>query len=265
MRPATWPAQPTEPPKPTPRRQGCFQVVATILGLLIGIAGLIIAVIQINPPPPPPPPTTAAKPPQEPGQVPTGRIVFSDDFDVRSSAWSWCKTDNAEVFHQPGEMRIIVKRSNRFQSARLWPGGRALRFQDARVDVEITSLGEPDALASILCRYQGYDDYYRFAINSDGTYEISKLRADRWRSLVPRRAAPELNQERLRIQVACIGDPRSEPVRLMLWAGGKGLAAVTDRERPLPPGEVAIGAGTYQGNDFADVAFTRFAVRKVTG
>jgi hypothetical protein len=59
-------------------------VATTILGPLIGIAGLIVAVIQINPPPPPPPATTAGKPPQKPGQVPGGRIVFSDDFDVRS-------------------------------------------------------------------------------------------------------------------------------------------------------------------------------------
>jgi len=245
---------------------GCLQAVATLLGLLIGIAGLVVAVIQLVPPSPPPtPPTTTGKPPQKPGQVPDGRIVFSDDFDVRSSAWSWGKTDDTEIFHQPGEMRIRIERNNRFQSVRLRPGGRALSLQDARVDVEITSLGEPDAFASILCRYKDQDNYYEFAINSDGTYEIGKQRADRWRTLVPRRAAPELNQERLRIQVACIGGPRSEPVQLMLWAGGKGLAAVTDMQRPLRPGEVSVGAGIHQGKDLADVAFTRFALRQVTG
>jgi hypothetical protein len=247
-------------------KMGCFQAVATILGLLIAIAGLIVAVIQLVPSSAPPTlPTTTSRPPQKPGQVPDGRIVFSDDFEVRSSAWAWGKTDDTEIFHQPGEMHIRIERTNRFQSVRVWPGGRALSLQDARVDVEITSLGEPDAFASILCRYKDQDNYYMFAINSDGTYGIGKQRADRWLTLVSRRAAPQLNQERLRIQVACIGGPRSEPVRLMLWAGGKGLAAVTDTQRPLRPGEVSVGAGIRQGNDLADVTFTSFTMRQVTG
>jgi hypothetical protein len=119
MRPANWPAQPAEPPrppKPTRPRQGCFQVAATILGLLIGIAGLIIAILQILPPPrpPEPPPTTALKPPT-PGQVPNGRIVLSDDFGAASSTWRWGERDVAAILHEPGEMRIIIKRGPLFQ------------------------------------------------------------------------------------------------------------------------------------------------------
>jgi hypothetical protein len=246
-------------------KMGCFQMAAMILGLLIGIAGLIVAVVQVLPPDPPDgPPETTGKPPPKPGRVPNGRIVFSDDFGEASNAWWWGEQDDTVILHQPGEMRIIINKGL-FQWNLAEPDGHALRLEDARVDVEITSLGEPGAYASILCRYQGRDDYYRFEINGDGTYEIFKQRAERWRTLVSRTAAPELNQERLRIQVACIGGPRSEPVRLMLWAGGKGLAKVTDTQQPLPPGEVAIGAGTRGKSGHAEVAFTRFALRQLTG
>jgi hypothetical protein len=241
-------------------------VAATILGLLIGIAGLIIAILQILPPPrpPEPPPTTALKPPT-PGQVPNGRIVLSDDFGAASSTWRWGERDVAAILHEPGEMRIIIKRGPLFQWNLAKPHGRALRLEDARVDVGVTSLDEPNAYASILCRYQGRDDYYQFMVTSDGTFAIHKKRAGRRRILVPRTEVPELKRDELRIQVACIGGPGSEPVRLMLWAGGNGLARVSDMQQPLPPGEVAIGAGTYEETDYAEVAFTRFALRQVTG
>jgi hypothetical protein len=241
-------------------------VAATILGLLIGIAGLIVAVVQLLPPDPPDgPPETTGKPPPKPGQVPNGRIVFFDDFGAASSAWQWGEDDDTEILHEPGEMRIIIKKGPLFQWNRVESHGHALRLEDARVDVGVSSLDEPHAYAGILCRYTGRDDYYEFDVTSDGAYVIRKRRAGRWRILVPRTPAPELKRDQLRIQVACLGGPGSEPVRLMLWAGGKGLARYSDTQQPLPPGEVAIGAGTYGENDRAEVAFTRFALHQITG
>jgi hypothetical protein len=161
-------------------------VAATILGLLIGIAGLIIAILQINPPPgpPEPPPTTRVKPPPTPGRVPNGRIVLSDDFGTASSTWRWGERDVAAILHEPGGMRIILRRGPVFQWNQAAPHGRALRLEDARVDVGVTSLDEPHAYANILCRYQGRDDYYQFMVTSDGAYEIHKKRAGRQRILV---------------------------------------------------------------------------------
>jgi hypothetical protein len=54
-------------------------------------------------------------------------------------------------------------------------------------------------------------------------------------------------------------------VQLMLWVGGKGLASVSDTQRSLPPGEVAIGAGTSEENGYAEVAFTSFTLHQLTG
>lgn len=107
-----------------------------------------------------------ANPNPEPATpLPSGSVLFQDDFANRGSGWNRMQVGEGIMDYDAGGYRILVNASQ----TNFWatPGRD---FSDVRIEVDTGKLAGPDEnRIGLICRFNG-NDYYFFMITSDGFY-----------------------------------------------------------------------------------------------
>ncbi len=185
--------------------------------------------------------------------LPTGEVLFKDDFSNTSSGWDRVTTANGVTDYIDGSYRIFVNEPNTDTWAN--PG---LNFGDVQIEVDVTKKAGPDDNDfGVMCRAQGRDQYYFFIISSDGYYGIGKVNGEQQVVLGVESMQP--SEAILRgaatnhIQAACIGDDLSLTVNDHLL--------FTVRDADFSSGDVGLIAGTFT-EPGTDIYFDNFLVMK---
>lgn len=104
---------------------------------------------------------------QQPQSLPSGSILFQDDFAQPITGWDRMLVAEGVMDYDSGGYRILV---NALQT-NFWTTP-SQNFSDVRIEVDTGKLAGPDEnRIGLLCRFNG-KDYYFFLITSDGFYGI---------------------------------------------------------------------------------------------
>ncbi len=122
------------------------------------------------------------------------------------------------------------------------------RFTDSVVKVSISQVTTAEeAFFGAVCRYTNSENYYLFAITSDGRYSIHKVENDIWSVLVPWTYSPVIpTRSDLELTTACIGKTLSMAVN------GTPLAQVNNTSHWR--GQIGLTAGTF-ASEYFTIAF----------
>lgn len=182
--------------------------------------------------------------------LPSGSVLFQDDFARESSGWGHQDAAGYRVGYVDGAYQIQIDSPETL--AWRTPG---FDLGDVRVDVDTHAEGPLDNAFGLICRYQDPGNFYFLLISSDGFSGIGEVR-DGERSLLTGVAllpsdailqGPGPNH----VRAECLGP------RLRLWVNGllaqEALVAGWDR------GDVGVMAGSYAEPGVV-VRFDNFAV-----
>lgn len=183
-------------------------------------------------------------------KVPSGSVLFQDDFSSNASGWDRIKHDGGIMDYDGGGYRVLVSAAE----ANLWstPGRR---FADARIEVDAGKLGGPDAnRIGLICRLTGAR-YYFFIIGSDGYYGLG-IFTDGTAALLGQssmQATDVINTGAAinHLRLDCEGS------QLTGYVNGTQVASV--RDDSLRDGEIGLVAGAFE-NAGADIVFDNFVV-----
>jgi hypothetical protein len=99
--------------------------------------------------------------------VPSGSVLFQDDFARPISGWDRFTAAEGTMDYDGGGYRILVNAQN----TNFWSTPHQ-NFADVRMEVDAGKLGGPDEnRIGLICRLTG-SDYYFFLMSSDGYYGI---------------------------------------------------------------------------------------------
>ncbi|MBI5352236.1 MAG: hypothetical protein HZB50_06320 [Chloroflexi bacterium] len=197
--------------------------------------------------------TTSATPapPQDLG-VPSGSVLFQDDFSQPITGWDRFTAPEGIMDYDKGGYRLLVNAQN----INFWSTPHK-DFADVRMEVDSGKLGGPDEnRIGLICRYSG-SDYYFFMITSDGFYGIgifaggkaqlfgqSEMKAD-----VSIKTGMAVNH----LRADCVGDTLSFYIN--------GFPVATAQDATLKSGDIGLLAGTFSQLG-VDVVFDNFVVLK---
>ena len=106
---------------------------------------------------------SSAAPAQQDQVVPSGIVLFQDDFATQASGWDRLMTSEGTMDYDGGGYRLLVNSLN----TNFWSTPHK-NFADVRLEVDAGKLGGPDEnRIGLICRYTG-SDYYFFIVSSDG-------------------------------------------------------------------------------------------------
>lgn len=166
-------------------------------------------------------------------------VLLQDDFSDPRSGWPSeshtdfsCGYDSGEYFVEANQPEWLAWST---------PGKR---FDDVTVEVDARLVDGPeDNHFGLICRYVNPENFYYFAISSDGYYAIFKREAGEELVILTGDGSGMLFSTAIRqgeepnhIQVVCRGD------QLSLYANGTLLETVTDPS--LSRGDIGLGVGT---------------------
>jgi hypothetical protein len=185
--------------------------------------------------------------------VPSGGILFKDDFSDTTSGWPRGVSANGSEDYVDGSYRIEVN----IPQYDLWAIPNQT-FEDARVEEDATRLEGPDANRfGLICRYLDPQNFYFFIISSDGYYAIGKTIGGRtsllgqemmaYSPIIVQGAGPN------HIRFDCISGA------LTGYVNGQALASASDSD--FHNGDVGLIAGAFNTGG-VEIAFTNFIVRK---
>ena len=184
--------------------------------------------------------------------LPTGSVLFQDDFTGRASGWDRLMTAEGTMDYDAGGYRMLINAIN----TNFWTTPHK-DFADVRMEVDAGKLGGPDEnRIGLICRFTG-NDYYFFMITSDGYYGIGIFAGGQ---------AALLNQSEMKVdgnirtglavnhlRADCVGDS------LTFFVNGFQVASAQDGT--LKSGDVGLLAGTFSQTG-VDLVFDNFVVLK---
>ena len=182
--------------------------------------------------------------------VPSGSVLYQDDFGSTASGWDRVKHDGGIMDYDGSGYRILVTA----RESNVWSTPHR-EFSDARVEVDAGKLGGPDAnRIGLICRAGG-DSHYFFIIGSDGYYGLGIFTGGR---------AALLGQANMQTSEAIITGTAINHLRLdcsgnALSGYVNGLQVAQVQDQTLTHGEVGILAGTFD-EPGADIVFDNFVV-----
>ncbi len=193
----------------------------------------------------------APAPPQDQG-VPSGSVLFQDDFAQPVSGWNRFSTAEGTMDYDAGGYRLLV--NNLKTDAVSTP---LKNFADVRMEVDSGKLGGPDEnRIGLICRYTS-SDYYFFVFTSDGFYSIGIFSGGKAQLLGQSEMKADSNIKTgmavNHIRADCVGDT------LSFYINGFPVASVKDAT--LKSGDVGLLAGTFS-QPGVDVVFDNFVVLK---
>ncbi len=188
--------------------------------------------------------------------VPSGGILYQDDFSDDSSGWDVSTDEYGTTAYLGGQYLMTIQKTLSYLTVSPGNGGT---YTDVRVEVDVTS-ADPNAHdMGVLCRIVDENNFYYLIIASDGYYAIGKF-VDGEDTLI---GADELQADENgviqtgmaanRVRGDCVGST------LTLYANGEKLFETTDTD--FASGEVGLVAGTYEDVPVT-VKFDNFTVKK---
>ncbi|MCX6032024.1 MAG: hypothetical protein NT169_22350 [Chloroflexi bacterium] len=213
-----------------------------------------VATAGVVPSPTPAPPATQSAPTATPS--PAG-VLFEDDFSAQRNDWLTEVSPEVEKGYEGGEFRISVYQRN-FSSWTFPHPSRDLADFAVEVDARWVS-GPLDNEYGLLTRYQdASDEFYLFAISSDGFYTIEKYQGGQWHDLVKWTEAEAVKQGEAvnRLRVICQGST------LRFFANGELLAQAEDAS--FHAGNIGLLASSGE-KEGVTIAFDNLRVRALTG
>ena len=192
-----------------------------------------------------------ASTPSEQGPVlPSGGILFQDDFARASSGWDRLMTAEGIMDYDAGGYRILV---NALQT-NFWSTPHR-DFSDVRIEVDSGKIGGPDEnRIGLVCRFAA-NDYYFFLISSDGYYGVGLYKDGQ--AILLGQSEMQANSNIKtglavnHLRADCAGET------LTFYVNGFQLAQVQDSA--LASGEIGLLAGTF-AQPGVDVVFDNFVV-----
>lgn len=267
-------------------------VLTAVGGIIAGTAALLTALVSAGvvgskPTPPPPPAATATALPAtvvavvlEPSatinaitpqattvsspsaaplvttRVPASDVLMEDDFSAPRNAWLSEVTEQAEKGYEDGEFRLTVYQPE--YSTWSYPDPPR-DFADFALEVDARRVSGPlDNEFGVLVRYQPEtDEYYLFAISSNGFYSVQKYQANEWQKLIEWTESTAILQgeDVNRLRVTGQGD------KMRFFVNGEPLTQVEDAS--FRSGSVGLLASTNEKGGVA-VAFDNLRVRSLS-
>jgi len=194
----------------------------------------------------------ATSTPQEEQSLPSGSVLFLDDFSNPGSGFDHFMTAEGIMDYDSGGYRILV---NTLQT-NFWATPRK-DFSDVRMEVDVGKLGGPDGnRIGLLCRFYN-NNYYFFLITSDGFYGVG-IYFDGQAILLGQnelQASAAIKQGLAvnHLRVDCAGNTLAFQVN--------GVELVNIQDGALQSGDVGLLVGTFD-QPGADVVFDNFVVVK---
>ena len=165
-------------------------------------------------------------------------VLFTDDFSSSFSGWYTKVEELGVTDYADGEFRIYINEPSTIR----WSNPDRT-FGDVVIDVDARKVGGPDDNGfGVICRYLDGNNFYYFAVSSDGYYVISKYVDNEYTTLGTGQYEPSeviktgdgsINQ----IHAECVGN------RLQLAVNGQVLADF--RDDSLTSGDVGLFASSY--------------------
>ena len=190
--------------------------------------------------------------PQAAPPVPSGSVLYQDDFSSVESGWDRLQHDGGIMDYDSGGYRILVTATQ----ANLWstPGRE---FADARIEVDAGKLGGPDAnRIGLICRSDGAS-YYFFLIGSDGYYGLGVFTGGKAALL----GQSSMQASEAILTGAAVNHLRLDCVGAQLTGYVNGVQVASVQDENLVKGEVGILAGAFDDAG-ADIVFDNFVVRQ---
>lgn len=190
-------------------------------------------------------PTNTAQP-----AVPSGGVLFQDDFSRNSSGWNRMQANEGIMDYDAGGFRILV---NALQT-NFWTSP-SRNFTDVRIEVDEGKLAGPDEnRIGLVCRFNG-SDYYFFIVSSDGYYGMGIFSGGKATLLGQSEMQPSENINKglaiNHLRADCVGST------LTFYVNGFQIAQAQDVT--LASGDVGILAGTF-ATPGVDIVFDNFVV-----
>lgn len=185
--------------------------------------------------------------------VPSGNVLFQDDFSDQSSGWLQGRDDIGLTEYSEGGFRIYVASET---SAKV--SIPRLQFTDVRIQVEAKKIGGPDDNDfGVVCRYKDQNNFYFFTISSDGYYGIGKYRENELIliGMEQMQTTDYIHQgaNNNQLRADCIGNT------LAFYINGNLVGEVQDSD--FTSGDVGLIAGTFKTQG-TDILFDNFSVLK---
>jgi hypothetical protein len=233
--------------KPTPTVAATAMPVVPVTPAPVAATAVIPSPTSMPPAPQPTPTVITAS---------TG-ILFEDDFSTQRNDWLTEVSPAVEKGYEAGEFRITVYQRN-FAT---WTYPQPPRdLADFAVEVDARWVNGPqDNEYGLVTRYQdASDEFYVFAISSNGFYSMEKYQGDKWYDLAKWTETAAVKQGEVvnRLRVTCQGST------LRFFANGVLLAQAEDAS--FRSGNIGLfaSAGDQEG---VAVAFDNLRVRALTG
>jgi hypothetical protein len=181
-----------------------------------------------------------------------GDKLFWDDFSDSSGNWPYVSGSNGRSGIVHGAYQIQISSAQHEIVAT--PGHI---FGDVQVEADATRLAGPaQALFGLVCRSSNSDNFYFFAISSDGYFGIGKVKNARVTLLgqdMLAHSSAILPDHSNHLRFDCIGQT------LKGYVNGQGIATAQDAD--FSSGEAGLVAGALD-KPGVDVAFDNFVVYK---
>jgi hypothetical protein len=182
--------------------------------------------------------------------VPSGSVLFQDDFTSPDSGWDRVQHAGGIMDYDGGGYHILVTAPE----SNLWstPGRE---FADARIEVDAGKLAGPDAnRVGLICRSDGAS-YYFFLIGSDGYYGLGVFTGGKAALL----GQSSMQSSQAILTGAAVNHLRLDCTGAQLSGYVNGVQVASVRDDGLRDGEVGILAGAFEDAG-ADVVFDNFIV-----
>ena len=170
-------------------------------------------------------------------------LPFVDNFSDAASGWGADETEAFSRGYVEGEYSIEVHSPNQF----LWADPGQV-FDDVAVEVDLyPAPGSENGYAGVLCRHEDLQNFYYFAVGSEGYYAIfrrvdgSELEILSGGGSAVRSEAIRQGEQVNHILAVCQGNT------LSLYANGELLETVEDSTHRL--GDVGVGAASRAPGD----------------
>jgi hypothetical protein len=200
--------------------------------------------------------SSASAAPSATASVAASDVLMADDFSTPRNAWLSEVTEQAEKGYEDGEFRLTVYQPE--YSTWSYPDPPR-DFVDFALEVDARRVSGPlDNEFGVLVRYQPEtDEYYLFAISSNGFYSVQKYQANEWQKLVDWTESTAILQgeDVNRLRVTGQGD------KMRFFVNGEPLTQVEDAS--FRSGSVGLLASTNEKGGLA-VAFDNLRVRSLS-
>ena len=195
---------------------------------------------------------TPATPGPQDLTIPSGTILFQDDFATPTTGWDRLTTAEGTMDYDGGGYRLLVNAPN----TNFWSTPHK-NFADVRMEVDSGKLGGSDEnRIGLICRFTG-SDYYFFLITSDGFYGIGLYTGGQAILIGQNELQANSNIKTgmavNHLRADCSGNT------LTLYVNGFQIASV--QNSALTSGDIGLLAGTFT-QPGVDVIFDNFVALK---